>query len=66
MTGTSAAETNWLSAWGGNGDYYIAVVPEGEGTVGRAARISMSGGAARVNPALVRAISDAYRALLKQ
>lgn len=48
---------------GGNGDWYVAVVPEGEGTIGRAVRISTSGGASSAAPGLTKAISDAFRAI---
>ncbi len=48
---------------GGNGDWYVAVVPEGQGIVGRAVRICTSGGASRAVPGLGPAIADAFRAL---
>jgi len=48
---------------GGNGDWYVAVVPEGEGIVGRAVRICTSGGASTNVPGLAPAIASAYRAL---
>lgn len=48
---------------GGNGDWYVATVPEGEGTMGRGVRICTSGGAQRAAPGLGVAIADAYRAL---
>lgn len=48
---------------GGNGDYYVAVVPPGEGCLGRSVRICTSGGTASRNPALLRAISEAWRAM---
>lgn len=47
---------------GGNGDYYVSVVPEGERTF-RGVRICTSGGAASRFPKLVAAIADAYRTL---
>ncbi|MBI4132656.1 MAG: hypothetical protein HY473_00955 [Candidatus Sungbacteria bacterium] len=48
---------------GGNGDWYVAVVPEGEGTIGRAVRICTSGGASAAAPGLGVAIANAFRAL---
>jgi hypothetical protein len=48
---------------GGNGDYYIAVVPKGEGCLGRAVRICTSGGCQSANPRLMLAIAEAYRAM---
>ena len=48
---------------GGNGDWYVAVVPEGQGTIGCAVRICTSGGASRAAPGLGPAIADAFRAL---
>ena len=48
---------------GGNGDWYIAVVPEGQGSMGRAVRFCTSGGASVACPGLCRAIADAYRAI---
>ena len=48
---------------GGNGDWYVSIVPEGEGTMGRGVRICTSGGAARAKPGLGQAIAAAYRAL---
>jgi hypothetical protein len=48
---------------GGNGDFYVAVAPEGEGTMGRFVRICTSGGCARANPRLLAAVADAYRAM---
>lgn len=50
-------------SFGGNGDWYVAVVPEGEGTIGRGIRICTSGGAASVAPGLGIAIANAFRAL---
>ena len=49
---------------GGNGDWYVAVVPEGEKTAGRAVRICTSGGASRAVPGLGPAIADGFRALI--
>ncbi len=51
---------------GGNGDWYVAVVPQGQGTMGQAVRICTSGGAARAAPGLPTAIADAYRAIQKK
>lgn len=48
---------------GGNGDWYIAVVPEGEGTLGRSVRLCTSGGASSIAPGLVPAIAEAFRSL---
>lgn len=50
--------------FGGNGDWYVAVVSEGQGTVGKAVRICTSGGAAAAAPGLGRAIATAFRALV--
>ena len=50
---------------GGNGDWYIAVVSEGEGTIGRAVRICTSGGASTRVPGLPVAIGSAFTALEK-
>ncbi|MBU1177343.1 MAG: hypothetical protein ABIG88_03815 [Patescibacteria group bacterium] len=49
---------------GGNGDWYVAVVPEGEGTAGRAVRICTSGGASTSVPGLAPAIANAFRSLI--
>jgi len=49
---------------GGNGDWYVAVVPEGEGTIGRGVRICTSGGASTIAHGLAPAIANAFRALL--
>jgi len=50
---------------GGNGDWYLAVVPEGQGTIGRGVRICTSGGASSSVPGLAVAIANAFRALVK-
>lgn len=50
-------------SYGGNGDWYVAVVPEGEGTIGRAVRICTSGGASSAAPGLGVAIAHAFRAI---
>ena len=49
--------------FGGNGDWYVAVVPKGQGTIGRSMRICTSGGASAAVPGLGIAISDAFRAI---
>jgi len=49
---------------GGNGDWYIAVVPKGQGAIGRAVRICTSGGASSAVPWLGPAIADAFCALV--
>lgn len=51
--------------YGGNGDWYVAVVPEGQGTFGRSVRICTSGGASSAAPGLAVAIANAFRALVK-
>lgn len=48
---------------GGNGDWYVGVVPEGEMWIGRTVRICTSGGAASACPGLPSAIAAAYRAM---
>lgn len=48
---------------GNNGDWYVAVVPEGEGAIGRGVRLCTSGGASSRCPGLTVAISQAYRAI---
>jgi hypothetical protein len=48
---------------GGNGDWYVSVVPKGSGTLGRGVRICTSGGAASRCPGLPSAIADAFRAI---
>lgn len=48
---------------GGNGDWYVSVLPEGH-RLGPTVRVSTSGGAARSVPGLGIAISRAYRAML--
>jgi hypothetical protein len=50
---------------GGNGDWYVSVVPEGEGTAGRGVRLSTSGGAATRAPGLTSGIAIAYKALVR-
>lgn len=49
--------------FGDNGDWYVSVAPEGEGTLGRGVRLCTSGGASLRCPGLTIAISDAYRAI---
>ena len=48
---------------GDNGDWYVAVVPEGKKTIGRGVRISTSGGASRMVPGLGQAIAAAFKSL---
>lgn len=48
---------------GGNGDWYVATVPEGQGTIGKGVRICTSGGAQFTAPGLGVAIANAFRAL---
>lgn len=50
---------------GGNGDWYVCIAPEGEGTAGRGVRISTSGGAQQHAPGLAKAIAAAYCAILE-
>jgi len=52
-------------SFAGNGDWYVSVVPEGEGTFGRAVRLCTSGGASTAAPGLAPAIADAFRALVR-
>jgi hypothetical protein len=52
-------------SFGGNGDWYVGVVPEGEGAIGRSVRICTSGGASFAAPGLGVAVADAFRALLE-
>ena len=51
--------------FGGNGDWYVGVAPQGEGTIGRGVRICTSGGAASAVPGLGIAIANAFRALAR-
>jgi hypothetical protein len=48
---------------GGNGDWYIGSVPEGESFFGRLVRLCTSGGADTTRPGLTVAVSQAYRAM---
>ena len=48
---------------GDNGDWYVGVVPEGEGCIRRMVRLCTSGGASSRCPGLTVAISKAYRAI---
>lgn len=50
-------------AQGHNGDWYVSVVPEGTGTIGRGVRLCTSGGASIACPGLTAAISAAYKAI---
>lgn len=49
---------------GNNGDWYVGIVPEGEGYAGRCVRLCTSGGASHFAPGLTTGIAQAYRALL--
>lgn len=49
---------------GGNGDWYISVVPQGQFDMRRSVRICTSGGASMAVPGLGPAIADAFRALM--
>ncbi len=51
---------------GGNGDWYVSVVPEGQGCAGKGVRICTSGGASKAAPGLPGAIADAYRAIQRK
>lgn len=48
---------------GGNGDWYVAVAPEGTKPIGKAIRICTSGGASSAVPGLGVAIAQAFRAI---
>lgn len=50
---------------GNDGDLYVAVVPEGQGVIGKAVRICTfgGGGASAIVPGLAPAIAKAFRAL---
>ena len=50
---------------GNNGDWYVSVVPQGEGEIGRGVRLCTSGGASTRCPGLTVAISRAYRAIVE-
>jgi hypothetical protein len=59
-----AADRNELVIYaGGNGDWYVATAPRGQGSMGRAVRICTSGGASSAVPGLGLAIARAFRAL---
>ena len=59
-------DQNELVIWrGGNGDLYVAVVPEGQKAFGKSVRICTSGGAASAAPGLGIAIAQAFEALVK-
>jgi hypothetical protein len=49
---------------GGDGDWYVSVLPEGY-KIGPTVRLCTSGGAASAAPGLTEAISQAYRALAR-
>lgn len=51
--------------FGGNGDWYVATVPEGQGTIGKGVRLSTSGGASFAAPGLTTGIAKAFQALAK-
>ncbi len=48
---------------GGNGDWYVSVLPKGDRWSRATVRLCTSGGAIRAVPGLVEAVCDAYRAL---
>jgi hypothetical protein len=50
--------------FGGNGDWYVSVVPQGEKAF-HGVRISTSGGASHAAPGLTLAIAQAYNAIIK-
>lgn len=50
---------------GGNGDWYVSVVPQGQGNIGKAVRLCTSGGASSRCPGLTGAIAAAYKAIQK-
>lgn len=50
---------------GGNGDWYVATAPKGQGALGKAVRICTSGGASTRCPGLAPAIANAFRAIAK-
>lgn len=50
---------------GGNGDWYVAVVPEGQRAIGKSVRICTSGGASSTTHGLTKAIADAFNAIAK-
>ena len=52
-------------SFGNNGDWYVAVVPEGEVAFGRSVRLCTSGGASSKVPGLAPAIANAFRAIAK-
>lgn len=57
-------ERNELAIFqGGNGDWYVGVVPEGEMGIGRFVRLCTSGGASSRCPGLTTAIGYVYDAL---
>lgn len=49
---------------GENGDWYVSVVPRGQGSLGRGVRLCTSGGASTRCPGLTVAIAEAYRAMV--
>lgn len=50
---------------GGNGDWYVAVVPKGTGCIGKSIRICTSGGASARVPGLAPAIANAFQSLAR-
>lgn len=62
--GLEGKRNELVIGFGGNGDWYLAVVPEGQGTIGRAVRICTSGGASSAVPGLAPAIANAFRAIM--
>ncbi len=48
---------------GGNSDWYIGVVPKGQGFMGKCVRVCTSGGAASARPGLPVAVSMLYGAM---
>ncbi len=56
----------FVMGMGGNGDWYVGVVPEGqEGMLGASVRLCTSGGASSTAPGFLPGIANAFRALLE-
>lgn len=54
---------------GGNGDWYIAIVPQGTGTMGKGLRLCTSGGfsyQSRAHQEFISALAELYRELLQR
>lgn len=52
--------------FGGNGDWYLGVVPEGQdGMIGASVRLCTSGGASSAIPGFVPKVADMFRKLLE-